>query len=111
MASLKVFFRQKKIILIFLTIILILVFFFSFALIQKSKKTNIIFITLDALRFDHLGCYGYQRNTSPNIDKLAQEGVMFTQAITHAPLTVPSVISMITSTHPFSHGVYKWGMC
>lgn len=44
-------------------------------------KPNILIITLDALRPDHLGCYGYKRNTSPNIDKLAQEGVKFTQAI------------------------------
>jgi membrane-anchored protein YejM (alkaline phosphatase superfamily) len=43
------------------------------------KGPNIIFITIDALRPDHLGCYGYKRDTSPNIDKLAKEGVLFSK--------------------------------
>jgi len=42
-----------------------------------SNKPNIILITIDALRPDHLSCYGYERNTSPDIDKLAKEGVVF----------------------------------
>ena len=50
----------------------------TFAYFKTSKdKPNIILITIDALRSDHLSCYGYQRDTSPNIDRLAEEGVVF----------------------------------
>jgi arylsulfatase A-like enzyme len=77
---------------------------------EQEDHPNVILITIDALRPDHLGCYGYKRNTSPNIDKLAQEGVMFTQAIAQAPWTVPSVVSILTSTYPFEHRVNDFGI-
>ena len=47
----------------------------------KHGNPNIILIVVDALRSDHLGCYGYRRNTSPNIDRLSQDGIKFTRAI------------------------------
>lgn len=76
-----------------------------------SKKTqenpNVIFILIDALRADHLSSYGYQRNTSPYIDSIAREGVLFRNAISSAPWTVPSVTSMFTSLYPSVHGVLK----
>lgn len=73
-----------------------------------SNKPNILLITVDALRPDHLGCYGYNKNTSPAIDELAKEGVLFTQAISQACWTWPSIYSLITSTYPSTHGVYFW---
>jgi choline-sulfatase len=75
---------------------------------NKSEKLNILLITLDALRPDHLGCYGYKRNTSPNIDKLVKEGVLFTQAISQASWTCPSLYSIITATYSSTHGVNFW---
>ena len=68
---------------------------------KKSKQLNVILITVDCLRPDHLSCYGYKRNTSPNIDSLAKEGVIFTPAISQAPFTASSVSSFITSSYPY----------
>jgi len=69
--------RLKK--LLFIGIITIsIVFIFSLIYFRyKLDKPNIILITIDALRPDHLSCHGYERNTSPNIDKLAKEGILF----------------------------------
>lgn len=76
---------------------------------NNPKPINIILIVIDALRADHLGCYGYKRNTSPNIDKLAKEGVMFTQAIAAAGFTVESVPSILAGTYSPTHQVYSFG--
>ena len=69
------------------------------------KPTNIVLITADSLRADHLGCYGYRRNTSPNIDSFAQESVLFEDAISQGSWTVPSVTSILTSLYPSVHGL------
>jgi len=75
----------------------------------KCPDCNLILITIDALRPDHLGCYGYERNTSPNIDRFAkEEGYLFTQAISQATWTCPSIHSLISSTYPSTTGVYFW---
>lgn len=72
---------------------------------NTRKKINVILISLDALRADHLGCYGHFRDTSPNIDRLAQEGVLFKNAIAQAPYTLSSHMSMLTSLYPSFHSV------
>lgn len=90
---------------IFLIITISLIIYFL-----KPQSPNIILITIDALRPDHLSCYGYKRNTSPNIDKLTEEGVMFSQVISQGPWTPPSIFSIITSMYPNIHGVYDYGM-
>ncbi len=69
----------------------------------KYKGYNVILIILDALRPDHLSCYGYAKHTSPNIDALAQEGILFSKAFSQASITLPSVASIFTSTYPYSH--------
>ncbi len=66
---------------------------------------NIVVIVVDALRPDHLGCYGYDRPTSPNIDELATSAVRFETAITQAPWTKGSLASILTSRYPFQHEV------
>ena len=71
---------------------------------------NVLFVTVDTLRADHLGCYGYERPTSPNLDALAEEGVLFERAYVHAPFTAPSHGSLLTSLLPVSHGLRTWGM-
>ena len=71
--------------------------------LQRIQQPNVILITIDALRPDHLGCYGYKRNTSPNIDKLAKGGAIFTQTISQAPYTLASVASFISSSSPYKH--------
>ena len=70
---------------------------------KKNNQPNVILITIDSLRPDHLGCYGYKRNTSPNIDRIAKEGVIFTQAIAQSSHTLASVPSFITSAYPHTH--------
>jgi len=64
------------------------------------KSPNIILITVDCLRSDHLGCYGYMRNTSPNIDKLASRGVLFLEAISNGGCTPCAFPSILASALP-----------
>jgi len=71
----------------------------------KSDKLNVIVILLDAVRSDHLGCYGYERETTPNIDRLAAKGVIFENAYATASHTLESVPSIFTSTYPSTHNV------
>ena len=66
---------------------------------------NVILISIDDLRSDHLGCYGYHRETSPTIDRLARQGVRFVNAFTAAPWTLPSHMSMLTSLYPSEHRI------
>jgi len=70
---------------------------------------RIILITLDTLRADHLGCYGYPRPTSPFIDELAKESVIFKKPIAQIPLTVPSHASLFTARYPTGIGVLNNG--
>ena len=69
-------------------------------LLRQSKDVNVILITVDTLRADHLNPYGYARNTSPNLDQFAKESIVFRQAHSHAPETVPSLSSLMTSHYP-----------
>ncbi len=66
---------------------------------------NVIIITIDALRADHLGCYGYERNTSPNMDAFAGSGLFFEHAYTTRPKTSPAIASMLTGNYDYTHGV------
>ena len=69
-----------------------------------SPLPNILIVLIDTLRPDHLGCYGYARNTSPHIDALAAEGVRLTKVISQSSWTRPAVASLFTSTYPSVHG-------
>jgi arylsulfatase A-like enzyme/Tfp pilus assembly protein PilF len=71
----------------------------------KLEEMNIVLFTIDTLRADHLGCYGYDKVQSPQIDRLANEGVLFEHNIVQTPLTLPSHSSIMTGTYPFYHGV------
>ena len=69
-----------------------------------GARPNLLVITLDTARADHLGCYGYPGARTPHIDRLARGGVLFDQAITAAPLTVPAHASLFTGLRPPAHG-------
>ena len=71
----------------------------------KYKDYNVILIILDALRPDHLSCYGYTKETSPNIDQLAKEGVIFANTFSQSHNTLPCVVSIFTSLYPISHAM------
>ncbi len=73
----------------------------------SHRPRPIIIIDIDTLRADHLGCYGYHRDTSPNIDALAAESTRFEWAFSQAPNTPPSQTSILTSLYPSIHGMIK----
>lgn len=66
---------------------------------------NIILISIDTLRADHIGGYGYERDTTPTLDKLMERGTSFSSAIAPSPWTLPSHASLFTSLYPHTHGV------
>jgi arylsulfatase len=72
---------------------------------NKAPRHNVLFITIDTLRADHLGCYDYPRNTSPSIDAFAKQSVVFEKCIAQSTSTMPSHASIFTSLHPPTHGV------
>ena len=72
---------------------------------QAGPRPNVLLITVDTLRPDHLGCLGYARPTSPSIDALAARGVVFRQAVTAAGRTVQSFPSILTGVNPPTHGL------
>jgi arylsulfatase A-like enzyme/Flp pilus assembly protein TadD len=76
---------------------------------EGAASYNLLLITLDTTRADHLGCYGHQSAGTPNIDRLAQEGVRFARAYCPAPLTLPSHCSIMTGLDPVAHGVRNNG--
>lgn len=82
---------------------LTLLVFFSSCSLEKQDKPDIFLIIIDTLRADHLGCYGYQRDTSPVLDSLALEGTMFSHFQAQAPWTLPSHGSIWTGLSVKAH--------
>ncbi len=74
-----------------------------------DRKTNVLLITVDTLRADHLGCYGYHRPTSPNIDRLAQQGTLFERFFCAGIPTQPAYTTMYTGQHAITHGIVAHG--
>jgi arylsulfatase A-like enzyme/Flp pilus assembly protein TadD len=70
-----------------------------------DSHANVLLITLDTTRADRIGAYGYDAIETPNLDSLAADGVLFTQAISSIPLTLPAHASLLTGAHPPRHGV------
>lgn len=73
---------------------------------NNKNKPNIILISIDTLRADHLGCYGYRRNTSPNIDLFAKEATVFKNAYSSTAWTLPAHVSLFTGLNANKHNVY-----
>lgn len=67
---------------------------------ELTGSPNVLLISIDTLRKDHLGCYGYSRPTSPNIDQLANAGVVFDNMISTSTWTLPAHASMLTGRYP-----------
>ncbi len=70
----------------------------------KPEPLNVMIIAVDTLRADHLGCYGYERDTSPHIDDLAAQGVLCERCVSSSPWTLPSFSTVFTSLYPTQHG-------
>jgi tetratricopeptide (TPR) repeat protein len=109
---------------VLLVILVILFFQISFFLIPGCQPvpelsrpqspivlsgSNCLFISIDTLRADHLGCYGYNAIETPNIDALASEGILFSKAYTPVPVTLPAHSTMLTGLFPIGHGVRNNG--
>lgn len=71
----------------------------------RPRRPNIVVLGIDTLRPDHLGCYGYHRNTSPHIDALAEDSVVFETAIAAGIPTTPSFTTLLTGLHPYRHRI------
>ncbi|MBD3226574.1 MAG: sulfatase-like hydrolase/transferase [Candidatus Lokiarchaeota archaeon] len=74
---------------------------------MKFKRKNLLLLTIDAFRLDHLSYTGYKKKTTPYLDKLCRKGFFFNQMIVNGPCTPPSFSSMFTSTYPFHQGGYS----
>ena len=84
---------------------------FAFALACRTPpefappKPNVLLVTIETFRADHVGSYGYGRNTTPNLDRLARQGAKLENAVAQAPFTLPSISSLMTGMTPPGHGV------
>jgi arylsulfatase len=99
--------KKKHVLLSFLTLVIIITFGYVFMFNNCSSdpgRSNILLITVDTLRPDHLDTYGYHRETSPAISHLASCGIRFKRALSQAPWTLPSIASILTSLYPSVHG-------
>lgn len=74
----------------------------------RPKGPNILVVVADALRADHLGCYGYTGSISPYIDRFAKSSILFEKHFSNAPWTKPSMGTFFTSLSPSQHGAYYW---
>src|SRR5258707_5174207 len=75
---------------------------------RAKPPLNVVLITIDTLRADHLGCYGYKQIKTPNIDGLAADGARFERAFAVVPVTLPSHSSMLTGTYPMLSGMHDF---
>jgi arylsulfatase A-like enzyme/Tfp pilus assembly protein PilF len=100
---------MRKIVLIAVLIALPVLFY----LLRKQPSTgfgafrnyNIVLVTIDTLRADHLPAYGYTRVKTPNLDQLAYQSLIFEDVVSQVPMTLPSHVSLLTGLLPVTHGV------
>jgi choline-sulfatase len=75
-----------------------------------GRGLNVLLVSVDTTRADHIACYGHPEVRTPNIDRLAAEGIRFAWCISSAPLTLPSHTTMLTGSYPFVHGARDNGI-
>ncbi len=76
----------------------------------RQERWNVVLVTFDTTRADHLGCYGNDKIRTPHLDRLAAEGVRFADAISAVPVTAPSHTTILTGKYPLAHGVRDNGL-
>jgi len=90
---------------------LVCLFFVACEIVQAAntpsakRPPNVILITIDTVRADHVGCYGYKDIQTPTLDALAHDGIVFERAVSQVPLTWPSHAVILTGNYPFQNGV------
>src|SRR5262245_48256829 len=82
---------------------------FGACVASPRTPPDILLITLDTTRADHIGAYGDRNARTPRLDRLASEGVLFERAIASAPITLPAHVSLFTGRYPYVHGVRNNG--
>ena len=78
--------------------------------VSHRSSPDVFLVTIDTLRADHVGCYGYRQIETPALDALAADGIRFTQAFTHSPITNTSHTTILTGLLPSVHGVTDFGI-
>lgn len=94
--------KLRPFLLLIVLVLPLAAIYFGFA---QKRKPNVIFVLCDTLRPDHLGVYGYNRPTSPQIDRFAAQSLVFSNAVSAAPWTPPSMASIFTGVIPSVHGL------
>jgi len=98
-------FTAISVILILAALLIASVVLWYFFAPQTREIRHVLLISIDTCRCDHLGCYGYPLETTPNIDAIAGKGIIFEDAISPQPFTLPAHCTMLTGTIPPFHGV------
>jgi len=80
------------------------------SLAEVRDRLNVLLVTFDTCRADHLGPYGHVKAHTPVTDALAEQGVLFEKAYAHQPITLPSHATILTGTHPAYHGIHDNGL-
>ncbi len=76
--------------------------------VAAQKPANVVVVTIDTLRADHLACYGYSHIKTPNIDQLAETGARFANAFTPVPITLPAHTALMTGQYPMATGIHDF---
>jgi arylsulfatase A-like enzyme len=92
---------------LFLTLLLIFLLALGSLIYLSHRSYNIVFITIDTLRADHLSCYNPKALPTPNIDRIARNGVLFRNAYSTIPITLPAHTAMFTSREPYEAKVFN----
>ncbi len=100
----------KKLPLILIAFIALVLILCALFVLNDPPDTNILLIVVDTLRADHLSCYGWPERSTPNIDRLAEEGIVAENMICQVPQTLPSFCTILTGTYPLTHGVRANGI-
>jgi arylsulfatase A-like enzyme/Flp pilus assembly protein TadD len=85
--------------------VLVLILGFAGGCERGGEQPSVLLVIIDTLRADYVGCYGASTRVTPNADRLAGEGVRFSQCVTSIPVTLPSVSAILTSSYPIYNGV------
>jgi len=100
------FCKYRLLALLLLSVVAIGISWFVFRTKSSGRIRNILLISIDTCRADYLSCYGYLRKTTPNIDAIAAEGILFKNVVSPIPLTLPAHSSMLTGTIPPYHAIH-----